>query len=306
MRFKMNVLCFGVTLVLAVGAVAQMSPDTTFVLAGPPPQVRAAGFGMRVDGMEGPSVKGAPFCATVATEHTQLLADGNRIHTSDSSLLCRDSEGRTRREAGLNLMGGAPQTSAPKLVTIVDPVAGVRYLLDPSSKTAHKMTLPTAAPESGASGTVVKREGVYLYQHSGSSGPNLVFNNVFVNKVGHDAGDSSQSAAHNSSKESLGEQTINGVQATGTRITTVIPAGKMGNEKPITITSEQWYSSDLKTTVMTLHNDPWAGELKTEFKNVNTAEPDASLFSVPSDYKIVEDKEGPVKIEFFKEPVSAQ
>ncbi len=50
---------------------------------------------MRVDNMDAAPVKGAPSCATVTTEHTQLLADGNRIHTTDRSALCRDSEGRT-------------------------------------------------------------------------------------------------------------------------------------------------------------------------------------------------------------------
>ena len=76
--------------------------------------------------MDAEPVKGAPFCATVTTEHTQNFADGNRIHTSDNSSLCRDSEGRTRREATLNLMGAAAQTDAPKLITIMDPVAGRR------------------------------------------------------------------------------------------------------------------------------------------------------------------------------------
>src|SRR5262245_52270612 len=66
-------------------------------------------------------VKGAPFCAVIVTEHTQPFADGNRIHTSDSSTLCRDSEGRTRREAGLNLLGAAAQQPKTKLITIVDP-----------------------------------------------------------------------------------------------------------------------------------------------------------------------------------------
>ena len=67
---------------------------------------------------------------------------GNRIHTAENSNICRDSEGRTRREASLNLLGAGPQASAPKLITILDPVAGVRYMLDSENKVAHKMTLP--------------------------------------------------------------------------------------------------------------------------------------------------------------------
>jgi len=62
------------------------------------------------------------------------------------------------------------------------------------------------------------------------------------------------------------------------------------------VTSERWYSPELKVTVMTKHNDPWAGDLTTTLKNVNAAEPDASLFAPPADYKVVDDKEGPIKI----------
>ena len=117
-----------------------------------------------------------------------------------------------------------------------------------------------------------------------------MFNDVTVKKVGPDSGETAPNS------ENLGDQTIDGIHVTGTRMTHTIPAGKMGNEKPITVTSERWYSPELKATVATKHNDPWAGELKTELKNVSASEPDASLFAVPADYKVVDDKDGPIRI----------
>jgi hypothetical protein len=111
-----------------------------------------------------------------------------------------------------------------------------------------------------------------------------------IKKVGPDGDDPG------SKSESIGDQTIDGIHATGTKVTTTIPAGKMGNEKPIVVTSERWYAPELKATIVTRHDDPWSGELKTEFKNVSTGEPDASLFSVPADYKVVEDKDGPIRV----------
>src|SRR5579863_2340838 len=86
---------------------------------------------------------------------------------------------------------------------------------------------------------------------------------------------------------------LEGVQTGLTRRPATIPSGKVGNDKPIVVTSERWYSPDLKATVMTKHDDPWA---ETQFTNVNTSEPDPSLFTVPSDYKIVDDKDGPVTV----------
>ena len=248
-------------------------------------------LGMHLENnMDVAPVKGAPFCAAVTTEHTQSFADGNRIHTAENSNICRDSEGRIRRDASLNLLGAGPQASAPKLITILDPVAGVRYMLDSENKVAHKMTLPPpgSAPDRG----LPKGGQVFIMRSAGGAeGPGFSTNiNMMYKKAGQDSDEPPPTT------ENLGDQTINGIHATGTRITTTIPSGKMGNDKPIVVTSERWYSPDLKATVMTKHDDPWAGELETQFTNVNTSEPDPSLFTVPSDYKIVDDKDGPVTI----------
>jgi len=247
---------------------------------------------MRVDDTDVEPAKGAPFCATVMTEHTQAFADGNRIHTTDSSSVCRDSEGRTRREASLNLLGAAAQNPAPRLVTIVDPVAGYRYMLDSESKTAHRFPIASNAKGVSTNGPSAalpdKGERVMFYQRVGTAGPNMaVGGNVMFRSTGRLPDDPAPTT------ENLGDQTIEGIHATGTRMTTTIPAGQMGNEQPILVTSERWYSPDLKATVMTKHTDPWAGELKTQFTNMNASEPDSSLFRVPSDYKIVDEKAGP-------------
>lgn len=298
MHLKMSYLFVLIVMAMAIGAAAQVSPDTALMLGGGPggPAFQA-GPGMvtmQFDSMDAAPVKGAPFCATVVTEHTQSLADGNRIYTNDSSRLCRDSEGRTRRDAGLNLLGAGPETAAPKLVKIVDPVAGVRYLLDSENKIAQKMPLMTEVRTIDAEAPASEhapgeRKQVMIYQRSGGPGGDVMVNDVMVKRIGPDSGE-------NAPSENLGDQSIDGIHATGTRITTTIPAGKMGNEKPITVTSERWYSPELKVTVMTKHNDPWAGELKTELKNVNASEPDASLFTVPADYKVIDEKDGPIKI----------
>lgn len=291
MRPRTNLLILVACVLIAVSVVAQAPPE-----ANGPVTAGAIGkgvFAMHMEGnMDAPPVKGVPFCANISTEHTQSFADGNRIHSTDSSTLCRDSEGRTRREAGLNLLGAGPEKSAAKLVTIVDPVAGVRYMLDPENKTAHRMSL--SAPGPGVPPDLEKQ--VMVFRHAGSEEGGGASGNVFYKKIGPDHEDAG-------STENLGDQTINGIHATGTRMTHTIPAGQMGNDKPIVVRSERWYSQDLKATVMTKHDDPWAGELKTEFTSVNTAEPDASLFTVPGDYKIVDDKDGPVMFHRFVAPV---
>ena len=94
----------------------------------------------------------------------------------------------------------------------------------------------------------------------------------------HDAGDAKT--------EQLGKMYIAGVQAEGTRTTTTIPAGEIGNERPINIVDERWYSPDLQMTVSTKHSDPRSGETNFSLKNINRSSPPPYLFEVPSDYTV--------------------
>ena len=91
-------------------------------------------------------------------------------------------------------------------------------------------------------------------------------------------------------REDLGASNMAGVPVTGSRTTTVIPAGTMGNDRDITITEERWYSPDLKMNIMTKHSDPRMGETVFQVNNLTRSNPDPSLFQVPADYQI---KEGP-------------
>ena len=75
-------------------------------------------------------------------------------------------------------------------------------------------------------------------------------------------------------------------------MTRTIPAGEMGNEKPISVVTERWYSPELQIAVMTVHTDPMMGTVTTKLANVTQGAPDASLFQVPSDYTVQTGKRG--------------
>ena len=85
------------------------------------------------------SVPNAPFSADAETEFTQVLGDGNRIERRYSSMMARDSQGRTRREEEIALVGPlAVDGPSPRLVTILDPVAGQSYTLDERQRIAYR------------------------------------------------------------------------------------------------------------------------------------------------------------------------
>ncbi len=99
-----------------------------------------------------------------------------------------------------------------------------------------------------------------------------------------------------SSTESLGSQTIEGVYVEGKKTTTTFPVGIMGNDRPLVRVMESWISPDLKITVVSKNSDPRMGESTTRMRNINRSEPDPALFGVPADYQIVDENGEKVEI----------
>lgn len=93
--------------------------------------------------------------------------------------------------------------------------------------------------------------------------------------------------------ESLGTRDIEGVRAEGTRTSYTVPAGAIGNEKPIVTTAERWFSPELQVVVLTTTNDPRAGETIYRLANVKRGEPPAELFRVPADVRVHGEGKGP-------------
>jgi len=197
-------------------------------------------------------VTGAPYSAQAVTEHMQALPDGNTIHTTTTANVYRDSQGRTRREQEIGAVGPwAAQGTPHKVITIIDPVAGFIQTLNPDTQVARQMPFRAHGGAWAGAGTGRQRP----------ENPNV-------------------------KTESLGTQVIGGVTAQGTRITRTIPAGQVGNQAPLVITIERWYSPDLQTDVMRKEANPQFGETTFQLTNIVRAEPDASLFQVPPNYTI--------------------
>jgi hypothetical protein len=90
--------------------------------------------------------------------------------------------------------------------------------------------------------------------------------------------------------EDLGRQMMEGVKVEGTRSTVTIPAGKLGNDRPLVSVSERWFSPELGVVVMSRHSDPRFGTTSYRLTGVERREPPAALFEVPAGYAV---EEGP-------------
>jgi hypothetical protein len=194
-------------------------------------------------------VTGAPYSAVETRVFQQPLAGGNVISKQEVSKVYRDRDGRVRIEHTRTPPGGG---AAETRVTIFDPVGGVSYLLDPAAKSVVKHQLPASSATASARTHTA---------HAQASKPNVA-------------------------TEDLGKQAINGVPASGTRITETIPAGAIGNAQPISVVRETWISTDLKVPVQIKTVDPRFGNSTMQLSNISQSEPDAALFQAPADYAV--------------------
>jgi hypothetical protein len=256
------------------------------------------------------AVKGAPYAAEATTEVVQVLADGNRILNKTSNKSYRDSEGRTRVEITPGAVGSwMPDTKQFSMTVIDDPVSGEHITLNNNNKQATRFSLkglPGATTTSVSSSTGRVQSFTTTMTTSSSDSPTTLSLTVPTPGITHTTGSNADAIFVNSTPavragafltsdvkadvktESLGKQVIEGVECTGTKETTTIPAGAVGNERAIETVTEHWYSPDLQLEVLTKTTDPRFGETTYRLANLVRVEQPRSLFEVPSDYKLEE------------------
>jgi hypothetical protein len=289
------------------------------VPAAPPPGAPMGpmiSFVSAVGGFGGNTVAGAPYSAEAVTEIEQRLADGNRIVRKTTATIYRDSEGRTRRDQTLGAIGPwVVGGDLPQISSIYDPVENVRYMLNHTNKTAHK--LPSFAMPPGASGlgehirqrvraevaSGFAQAGVPAPIVSGAAPPAESGADIPAEPfeiplppppgIGFQTGIAGAASPPDRRTESLGTQLIEGVEAEGTRSISTIPAGAIGNDFAIEIVSERWYSPELQTVILSLHKDPRMGETTYRLTSILRTEPSSSLFEGPEGYTVVEPKSQP-------------
>jgi hypothetical protein len=237
----------------ATALLAQVPPPGGRPFGGPRGLEGPAGFAGRGAGLlgagpGGTTVTNAPYSATETLTRQQTLANGNSISTKSQSLVYRDTQGRIRTEETITppaASGKAPFT----MVTIFDPVAGYRFVLDSSTMTARQSPLPKM-------GRIAR--------------PNRP----------------APSARPNETISDLGTQSINGELSKGTQITETIPAGAIGNAQPIQSVRTTWVSTELSVPVQIKSSDPRSGTSDMELTGITRSEPNPTLFVVPAGYTV--------------------
>lgn len=282
LRGVLFVAGFSAIALAQTSVISSHPPTGTIVSSGS--SVSSGGFAIAGLGSLRP-VAGHPFSAVEETQTVQTLADGTHItQGSQKVTYYRDSLGRTRSERTIMPPPGFLASEPPPVfIEIVDPVAGYRYSLDSKGRTAHRtQSLPVA--KGTVTGSAARGGTLGFTPSLAQIQPTLAFRPGSSSAAPNTA----QGPRPETSSVSLGTQNFEGVLAEGIRMTTTWPVGFFGNDRPITTVSETWTSRELGVTVMTKTSDPRSGESTMRLSNISQAEPEASLFQVPSDYQIVD------------------
>jgi hypothetical protein len=205
-----------------------------------------------ISGIVIPTWPNAPFTATVNTTWIRQLPDGSSIAWKNHRTIARDAAGRIFQERRMFVPESGSDEPALRQIEISDPVAREFYLCKSLERTCR------------------------LEQFSRAETANMVSPGIGRKQAGSQG------------MEDLGKQSIGGLEAVGTRETTVIPAGAIGNNSPLMSKREFWYSPQLGINLITKRQEPRAGEQNFEVSDIAVGEPDAKLFAPPSGFKILD------------------
>jgi hypothetical protein len=276
---------------------------------GPQPQARSGGpatppaaASIADDPLSGPVVTNAPFSADAVTTITQILSDGTRIEQTTTARFYRDSAGRVRSEQTVLGLGALDPSSQPRttITVMTEPDNRAMYTLDPVNKTARRgadvrayfaLSASSGTVSVGATPTAAytvtldaanrERERRAVTVQNGLAAVQGRLTAVRITDA--------DGNAVRQPDEALGMRQVEGVSAVGRRTKSIIPTGKIGNDRPIEITDERWESADLRLLVRSHHRDPRTGDVEYRLTNIVRAEPPSELFTIPSDYTVLND-----------------
>lgn len=203
-----------------------------------------------IQSIDVPTKAGAPFRAQVATSWKRRLEDGTETTIYNRRTIARDSQGRVFQERRFFAPDG---NQHPTMVSEMD-------YLDPTMSTVTVCTTRTRQC------MVYHRNFMQTADESQLPATQTLPNGVKI------------------TRESLGTNTIEGLQTTGMR--EIRTSERMGDAEPTV--KEFWYSPRLGMNLVVKRFEPRGGAEDFTVEKIDQTEPDAALFSLPRAYQVVD------------------
>jgi hypothetical protein len=226
-------------------------------------QVQAQDGGTRqvLESIVIPPKANAPFLATLHTDWVRGSADTGTFTLVNARRIARDASGRIYQERWILVPKNGNVKSRMNAIQISDPSAHTLY-------TCMLLVAPkvcTLTYYSPSTSTVYNVTGV-------PAGP-------LPNDAGY------------VTREDIGHQVILGVDTAGTRETVTYNPGVIGNDQKINLTREYWYADQLGINLLSKRTDPSFGTQLFKITEIDLSEPDAVLFELPKDFKVVDHRQ---------------
>jgi hypothetical protein len=213
----------------------------------------SGGTRMSVESIAVPPLANAPFTATVSTTWVRTLDDGSSVTVQNRRTIARDNAGRVFQQRRYLVPEGDSRETMIHRLEYADPSTHTVYYCEPMRRTCEIFDyFPRVAPAPLIPAGRLKSGVGFL------------------------------------TRTELGNDTMNGVEVVGTRETTTISPGTIGNDRAISIVKEFWFSRELGINVVEKRQDPRVGTQTFTVSDIALGEPDARLFDMPSDYRVVD------------------
>ena len=223
------------------------SPGETIIQRAPEP---FSDMESRTERLHIPAIAGAPFRARIVMEITRQLPDGTTVAEKYYSLAARDTNGREYRESRDPVPADSDREPPILHTTVYDPKASLVTICTPAQHFCRQQSFDPA-------------------QHPVEEpvGPSSDGKSVLT-------------------RDDLGKKNIDGLECTGTRETRTFNAGVFGNDKPVVVTKESWYSTQLQFDLSVTRVAPRTGTQKLEVTDLKLGDPGAEWFVIPDDYRV--------------------
>jgi hypothetical protein len=206
-------------------------------------------FGGLMGGFGGKVVTGKPILAAITIAHTETLP-GNSISNTTTGTFARGADGSTYRDVKFTAMGPwAASGKAQEFAYIRNVAQGTQYIVNVTKGTYRAFPIREHKPTQD--GKMNRPNRPDSSNETVTDNPNGTYTDLVTNTV---------------------------YPVDDRKVTRTIPAGAIGNQFAIVITSERWYSSALDLLLEDTHTDPRFGTTTYQLSNIGQT-PASSLFA---------------------------
>jgi len=203
-----------------------------------------------------PPLVGEPFSAVVHTEWVRFMPGGGSYTMVNQRRVARDGRGRIYEERWLLVPKDSGVQSRMNVVQIADPSEHTLYNCFVFERRCTLLKFAEPAMNKYMPPVI-------------PSGP-LEGGKGFTTHL------------------DLGVRTIAGLDTTGTRETTTLNPGAIGNDRAFVTVREFWQATEIGVNLLSTVDGPQTGQQTFRVSDVSLTEPDPELFRLPAGYEVLD------------------